>query len=383
LKKITLIVHDLSSNPIVRAYPLALALQRLGYKIEVVGFLIGKNQVYPPYADKFEYKTVFIKGGIFSYLIALPKILKLIKGDIIYAFKPIMTSFFVGLLKSWFGLKKTLILDAEDDELYFKYTGFLNFIYLFFIRGINNPNAHRNLLLLNLFLFPAKIRTVVSSKLQKRYGGEILLHGPDETIFNPSKFNKTEARENLNLPQDKILILFAGVPHEHKGINTIIKTLHSIQNDKFIFVGAGPSNHEWFERAKSNLGDRCILLGYVPNNKMPLLLAAIDIVPILQRKTKFTESQIPAKLLEAMAMEKIIIATYASDIGKILGNNEIDKRGFIIDYDNADQLTEILFDIRNNPKEGLLMGKRARNYFLKEASIAANTLKFNKYLEKL
>ena len=104
-KKITLIVHNLSTNPIVRAYPTAIALEKLGYKVEIAGFLIGKDRVYEPYANKYHYKTVYIGNGkIIDYLKGLPKLLKLIDGDIIYAFKPLMTSFFVALIKSRFGI---------------------------------------------------------------------------------------------------------------------------------------------------------------------------------------------------------------------------------------------------------------------------------------
>lgn len=369
-KKITFIVHNLSSNPIVRAYPIALALERIGYEVEVVGFLIEKNIVYQPYADKFDYKTVFIGNeGMLNYLKALPKLLKLIDGDIIYTFKPRMTSFFVGLVKSRFGTKKELILDVEDDELFFTYKNWLHFLYYFFIRGWNSPNAHLKLLLLHLFLFPARKRTVVSSKLQKRYGGEIILHGPDEKVFNPGLYDQFKTRKDFNLPLNKKLILFAGVPHEHKGVRMIINALEVIDNDKFILVCAGPHDHDLFIEAKKRLGDKCIILGMVDNSKMASLLSAVDITPMLQKRMKFTESQMPAKLFEAMAMKKLIIATDASDIGKVLGKNENEKRGFLVDYDNIDQFIVTLKTSIENPKLIERMTENGRRFYLEEASV--------------
>lgn len=370
-------MHNLSSNPIVRAYPIALALERIGYEVEVVGFLIEKNTVYQPYADKFKYKTVFIgNGGMLKYLRGFPKLLKLIDGDIIYAFKPRMTSFFVGLLKSQFGTKKELILDAEDDELFFAYKNWLHYLYYYFIRGWNNPNAHLKLLFLHLFLFPAKKRTVVSSKLQKRYGGEIILHGPDEIVFNPDLYDQLESRKRFKLPQYKKLILFAGVPHEHKGVRTIINALEVIDNDNYILVCAGPPDHYLFIEAKIRLGNKCIILGMVDNSKMPLLLSAVDITPMLQKRMKFTESQMPAKLFEAMAMKKLIIATDASDIGKVLGKNESEKRGFMVDYDNIDQFIEALKTSIESPKLTERMTENSRRYYLAEASVFAISEKF-------
>lgn len=380
--KVTLIVHDLSINPIVRAYPFYLALKKLGYDVEIVGFLIRKNEIYPPYKRKASFKTVVVKNpGLWEYLKGLPKLLSLIEGDIIYAFKPRMTSYFPGLIKSFFGLRKPLLLDAEDDELYFEYSGPLNFLYLFFVRGWLFPNAHKYLLILHLFLFPTPKKTVVSSKLKKRYGGDIILHGPDESIFDPKLYDKSSCRKKFLIENDKKVILFAGVPHDHKGIDIIIEALSKINEDDFLFVCAGPKNHTNFKYAKEKLGNKCRLLGNVPNEKMPELLAASDIVPILQKETKFTESQMPAKLFEAMAMEKIIIATDVSDIGFVLGKNEGDsrRRGYILESNNVDSLIKKL-KILKNLSEAKKYAENARLFYLENASVAAISGKLNSIL---
>lgn len=379
--KITLIVHDLSSNPIVRAYPLALALQRIGYEVEIVGFLINSDQVYMPYSDKFNFKTVYIgNGGMFQLMKGLPKLLDLITGDIIYVFKPLTTTLLVGLIKSRLGFKKQLIMDAEDDELAFRYRNFTASFYNMVLRGWNYPNSYFKLLTLHLLLFPAKVRTVVSSKLQRRYGGTIILHGPDEITFNPELFDKESARQEFGLPLDKTLILFAGIPHEHKGVGIIRDAILAVNDERYIFVGAGPSDHEEFVELKKKLGNRCILLGTVGNEKMPLLLSAVDIVPTIQKRTKFTESQMPAKLFEAMAMGKIIIATDTSDIGLVLGKNEKLKRGYLIDFDNKTQFIDVLKQISDNPEDANMRSKEARGYFLKEASVDANMKKLSKVI---
>jgi glycosyltransferase involved in cell wall biosynthesis len=381
-KKITLIVHDLSANPVVRAYPIGLALERMGYEIEVAGFLIEKNKVYEPYKDKFLYKTVDISnGGMLSYLVGLSKLLQIIEGDIIYAFKPRMTSYFVGLLKSYLGIKKLLILDAEDDELYFNYANGISFLYYFILRGWNSPNSHGKLLLLHLCLFPAKKRTVVSSKLQMRYGGKLILHGPDEQVFNPDIYDTLSAKKEFNLPLDKKLILFAGVPHNHKGLGLIVSALEAIDCDRFALVCAGPSEHNSFLEAKKKLGSRCVLLGMIDNSKMARLLSAVDITPMIQRKTKFTESQMPAKLFEAMAMEKLIIATDVSDIGIVLGKHENKKRGLLIDFDSIDQLIIALKVSIDNPTLVDRIRKNAREYYLTEASVTSNVIKLREIFD--
>jgi len=376
-KLITLIVHNLQANPIVRAYPIALALKKLGYNVEIVGFLIGKKDVYKPYANKFNYKTIYLeKESVISYLFGLSKILKLIKGDIIYAFKPLWTTFFLGLLASGFGFKKTILLDVEDDELFFSNNNKSKFdsILHFFFRGWNGLNSYGKLLFLHLLLFFVKKITVVSSKLRKRYGGDIILHGPSEIIFNPNNYNKFNSRREFNLPQDKILILFAGIPHKHKGIHTIVSALKSM-GDEFIFVAAGPKNHIEYVKAKKILKEKCILLGLIDNSQMPSLLSAVDITPILQMKTVFTESQMPAKLFESMSMGKTIIATNTSDIANVLEGKKHYKRGFIVDFNDVNQFKETLNYYKKNKESINQIQKNAMEYFMNEASVNANAKK--------
>lgn len=115
----------------------------------------------------------------------------------------------------------------------------------------------------------------------------------------------------------------------------------------------------------------------VDNNKMPSLLAAVDITPMLQKKMKFTESQMPAKLFEAMAMKKLIIATDASDIGLVLGKDESTRRGFIIDYDDTERLIELLSVTIN--KSSLIdeISENARNFYLSDASVGVLTQKLS------
>ena len=370
-------VHNLQANPIVRAYPIGLALEKLGYEVEVVGFLIGKNELYKPYANKLNFKTIYLeKESVISYILGLPKILKLIKGDIIYAFKPLWTTLFLGLLASGFGFKKTIMLDVEDDELFFSNANKSKFhsIFNFFFRNWNSINSYGKLLVLHCLLFFVKKRTVVSSKLRNRYGGDIILHGPSEIIFNPKNYNKFNSRKRFNLPLDKILILFAGIPHEHKGVSTIVSALKEM-SDEFIFVAAGPKNHIEFKKAKNKLNERCILLGLIDNSEMPNLLSAVDITPILQLKNIFSESQMPAKLFEAMSMGKTIIATATSDIANILVGEKNYKRGFIVNYNDTNQLKETLIYFKINKESIKKIQKNAIEYFLNEASVNANSKK--------
>lgn len=364
-KKVSLFVSDLSQNPIVRAYPIAKAIEKLGFDVEILGFTINSDKIYEPYKNEFEYKTINTYLDIRWFIRNSFKLSRMAEGDIVYAFKPLWSTLFPALLFSKFGLKKRLILDAEDNELW----------------EINIKNGFKNIFkspwypynpIFNKILHPLtwliKRKTIVCKSLQKRYGGQIVLHGPSAEKFSPEKFDTVEnLREKYKLPINKKLVFFGGKPVFYNGVKNITNALKYKEAENWDFVIAGNPDYEDFRYAKSELKKRCHLLGIIPNSNMPEILKMVDVVPIIQTKNPATEMQIPAKLLEAMSMGKIIISTNVTDIPEILGNNTNIKRGIIVKSDY--QLACELKNIEDNKYNLIEIGENARKYFVENSSI--------------
>ena len=115
-KTISILVFELSSNALVRTYPIAKTLSR-HFNVEIIGVLGGK-EIYNPYQDEFEFKVIEKsreKGRFFGYFFTIKNVIEAIDGDIVYAFKPKLFSFGVGMLAKVL-LKLPLVLDIEDLE---------------------------------------------------------------------------------------------------------------------------------------------------------------------------------------------------------------------------------------------------------------------------
>ena len=197
-----------------------------------------------------------------------------------------------------------------------------------------------------------------------------VLHGPDQHLFNPEQpaLAKDDCRRKFGLPLESSLVLFAGTPQYHKGLTTIVDALMRPKASAYILVLAGNKENPEFQRAASRLGNRCVLIGLVDNRKMPYLLSAVDVVPTPQHANAFTQSQIPAKLLEAMAMAKAVVVSRVSDLALIVGENERDPRGWVIEPENTDQLADVLQYIHANSELARKRGIAARRYFMENAS---------------
>ena len=61
-KKISIIVFNLSSNSLVRTYPIAKTLSKK-FEIEIIGILSG-DKVYDPYKNEFRFKIITKKKKV-------------------------------------------------------------------------------------------------------------------------------------------------------------------------------------------------------------------------------------------------------------------------------------------------------------------------------
>lgn len=110
--KIALLCPDASSNPLVRTYPIARVLQRR-HELQVLGFRSGP-EIFAPYRDAFEYETTLVRR-MPAFLGQVRAMAARVRADAVYAFKPLATSLWAGLLaRRRLGIP--LFLDVEDWE---------------------------------------------------------------------------------------------------------------------------------------------------------------------------------------------------------------------------------------------------------------------------
>lgn len=323
--KISLLSHDLSQNCLGRAYLLAKMLQQK-HEVEIIGPLLLGREIWFPVRDD---KTIQYK--IIRQLLDFPVILKLIDGDIILAVKPRFTSFGYGLIKKFIS-KKKLILDIDDWELgFFLDDPFLNKIKSIISFGDLN-NLFYSAILENFVKFTDAI-TVSSTFLSKKYQGIIIPHARDTNVFDPKKYDRVKLRTKYQL-EDKKVILFLGTPRKHKGIEDLNKALKFLDDKRAVLF---------------------IVDGKQPFAKIPQFLALADVVVIPQKQTIATRAQIPAKVFDAMAMAKPIIATDVSDLPKILRGCAV-----IVPPGDPIEIARAIRFIFDNPDIAEELGERAR-----------------------
>jgi glycosyltransferase involved in cell wall biosynthesis len=383
MESVSLFVHNLGDNPLGRALPIIRALDQMGYGVEVLGFFIGDDeQVYTPYRDEIEVKALHTNLRSPGFFPKIRTLGQAAEGDVIYAFKPLMTSFAPAYFAARIQKERPLILDIEDEEVYNDQILGIRDVWTKVIRGWNLGISWKYTRLLQFLRCDIDAVTVVSTVLQKRHGGTLLRHGPDETRFNPNLDfgSKRELRKKWDTPEEKKLAVFIGTPRSHKGLDTLAAALSRPETEEWAFVHVGPHDNEFTAPLKKKLGDRSYFLGPKEYQHTPEILYLADAVPIPSKDVPFARAQIPAKLLDAMAMARPIVASEIGDLPEILGDGE---RGWLIDPDSPVELARALQAVAANPDEAEQRGEAARKWYEQNASTTAIAKKLRSILSPL
>jgi glycosyltransferase involved in cell wall biosynthesis len=359
--KISLLVSDLSSAAILRAYLIATSLRNLEYEVEIMGFLFG-NELYRNLPSEL---NVYQLPGkkIPDFFGEVSKILPKINGDIIYAIKPQIASFGVALLKKIFSLKP-LILDIDDwelswyggDDWHYRPTPKQLARELLKPDGaLRNPYHPLYVKWMEGLVSRADAVTVHTEFLQQRFGGIFVPNGKDTSLFDPTRYDAESSRNRYGLSEYRIL-MFPGAPRPYKGLEDVLIALDKINQPdlRLVIVGGSPYD-DYDQQLQQKWGRWIIKLPKYPADVMPDLVAAAHIVVVPQRDTSETRAQFPLKLTDGMAMAKPVLSTRVGDIPKILGDT-----GYLVEPACPEQLAEQIQLIFQNLESANQQGIKAR-----------------------
>ncbi len=340
--KVSVLCFDLSNNSFGRAALLARGLSRF-YDVEIVG-PSRRGGVWAPmeHVDIPVKKFTWKRYPAFSCV--SQNILEAIDGDVILASKLMPTSFGIGLKKKY-SSGKPLIVDIDDWELgFFYHSGIMGRVGRFL--NFSNPNGLPYVWRIERLVEKADAVSVSNRFLQNKFGGTLLPHCRDTSDLDPQKFNPNMIKEKIGLAGKKIL-MFLGTPRPHKGIHDLLTALKLIDDPDLRLAVIGVENEEEFTQGIDDLlRSRVVVFPKIPFDKLPEYLSAADILAVPQRKTSDSIGQMPAKIYDAMAMAKPIVATYVSDIPEVLGDS-----GYLVDPGEPSQLASAIQYILSHPDE--------------------------------
>ena len=182
----------------------------------------------------------------------------------------------------------------------------------------------------------------------------VVPNGVDTEIFKPA--GKERAREILNLPQEKNIVLFIGALRKIKGVDYLIEAAKSFVdiNTDLYMVGRDDGLRKSLEKRAEELkiSNFIKFTGPVNHEDIPLWISAADMLVL----PSLSEGR-PNVILEALSCEVPVVATDVGGIPELMIEGET---GYLVPAKSPAQLSEKINKLLENVSRREKMGKFGR-----------------------
>jgi glycosyltransferase involved in cell wall biosynthesis len=151
-------------------------------------------------------------------------------------------------------------------------------------------------------------------------------------------------QKKFGLPEGVPLVGYCGSLFRSRGVDVLFQAmmclLNEVPNAKLVISG----RHEKGLEIPIALRNSVIQLGYLPDEQMPLLLNALDVLVVVNLDSEFGNYSYPVKLYEAMSCHRPVVVTRTASISWILR----DHPECIANKGDSEHLARLISDALTN-----------------------------------
>lgn len=310
--RVAVVTWEVNDNPLGRAYMLADVISRR-HGVELLGSAFSRptEGIWAPLRNSTLPIRSFPGGDMAAFLTAAQDFARTVDCDIVHVSKPRFPGLILALLLVH-RLGCPVILDIDDHELGFFGPEARPI-------GLDELEAYAGTESKFDFARPEKRfwtgvaeglvasfanHTVANASLADRFGGRLIRHARDEAVFRPDPAARAAVRQRLGLTDADRVILFAGTPRRHKGLERLLGALQALADPRLLLVVIGTVHDRGFLKELSSYDQaRVRFLPDAPFSDLPELLQMADGVCLLQdQASPITSFQTPAKLSDALSL---------------------------------------------------------------------------------
>jgi len=214
---------------------------------------------------------------------------------------------------------------------------------------------------------------------------DVIRNGVDAERFDPKRWeNQRQPLRHRHGWENRIVCLYAGYLNEVNGIDFLLEALPRLTGAarrqlKIVLLGRGPLQEQVKQAAKEH-SDLLDYPGVVRHEEMPGYYAACDVFMIPRPPFLTAEMLLPMKLLEAMAMEKVVLVSNVAAMAEVVADGE---NGLVFEKGNTDDfLRKLEIIVQQGDRLGKL-GKQARQDVLGQYTWEASRKKLQSIYEEL
>ena len=208
------------------------------------------------------------------------------------------------------------------------------------------------------------------------------------TFYLPNGVDTQKFRPDCGTPEARALlssrpgcvVLYAGLHGLAQGLEQIIEAADQLRDDSsisFVLVGDGPVKRALVTEAEARGLTNIKFLDPVPQDQVPALVAAADIVLVPLKM--HIPGAVPSKLYEAMSSGRALVAIASGEAADIVSRNKV---GVVVAPGDTQGLTRSLLDLARNLSYREQLGAQARRAAIAQFDRSVSITRFVRYLEE-
>ena len=208
------------------------------------------------------------------------------------------------------------------------------------------------------------------------------------TFYLPNGVDTQKFRPDCGTPETRALlsskpgcvVLYAGLHGLAQGLEQIIEAADQLRDDSsisFVLVGDGPVKRALVTEAEARGLTNIKFLDPVPQDQVPALVAAADIVLVPLKM--HIPGAVPSKLYEAMSSGRALVAIASGEAADIVSRNKV---GVVVAPGDTQGFTRSLLDLARNLSYREQLGAQARRAAIAQFDRSVSITRFVRYLEE-
>ncbi len=171
----------------------------------------------------------------------------------------------------------------------------------------------------------------------------VIMNSPDESIFTPQTPQPAQKK-------DSFIVMYHGTIVERNGLDTAIYAIAQLKDKipglEFHVYGEGDFVQQFLQIKESlSLGDTVQYHGFTPLEEIAAALKTIDIGVIPNKRSPFTEINMPTRIFECLRMGKPVIAPNTQGIRDYFSPQDL----FFFEPGEVDDLAKVILQAYENP----------------------------------
>jgi colanic acid biosynthesis glycosyl transferase WcaI len=211
----------------------------------------------------------------------------------------------------------------------------------------------------------------------------VVENGVETDLFAPASCAATDTLRHELGAEGKFLASYIGTMGNAHGLETLLAAAAQLSQNPdvhFLLVGEGAEKERIKTLAHSRGLTNVRFLDQQLREKIPAFISASDACLVLLKKTDVFKTVIPTKMLEFMSCARPVILGVDGQARQII---EDAGAGIVFEPENAAGLVAAITQLSSNRELGTEMGRRGREYILRNFSRHSTAEKYVTLLEGL